>query len=70
MQALILFEQEAFVISSNRVDDHAFAERGLVISPDGDILASTSRQAPFATVAIDLAESIQAQKTYPRDVAE
>jgi predicted amidohydrolase len=60
----------AFVISSNRVDDHIFAGRGLVIGPNGDVLASTSRQAPFVTVDIDLAESAQAKKTYPRDVPE
>jgi predicted amidohydrolase len=60
----------AFVISSNRVDDHLFAGRGLVISPDGDVLAETSRREPFATVEIDLEESTQAKKTYPRDVLE
>jgi N-carbamoylputrescine amidase len=42
----------------------------LVIGPNGDVLASTSRQTPFVTVDIDLAESAQAQKTYPRDVPE
>jgi N-carbamoylputrescine amidase len=58
----------AFVISSNRVDDHTFAGRGLVIDPDGEVLAATSRQSPFVTVDIDLEDSAQAQKTYPRDV--
>src|ERR1700730_8620731 len=47
----------AFVISSNRAQDHVFSGRGLVVGPDGDVLASTSRQAPFATAAIDLAQS-------------
>jgi N-carbamoylputrescine amidase len=60
----------AFVLSSNRVDDHLFAGRGLVVNPNGDILALTSRQTPFVTVDIDLAESAQAKKTYPRDVLE
>jgi predicted amidohydrolase len=60
----------AFVISSNRAQDHVFGGRGLVVGPDGDVLASTSRQAPFATVAIDLAESTRAKKTYPRDLLE
>lgn len=60
----------AFVISSNRVDEDAFAGRGLIIGPNGEVLASTSRQAPFATVEIDLRESAQAKKTYPRDVPE
>jgi predicted amidohydrolase len=60
----------AFVISSNRVDDQLFAGMGLVIGPDGDVLASTSRQIPFVTVDINLEESAQAQKSYPRDVPE
>jgi predicted amidohydrolase len=60
----------AFVISSNRAQDHVFGGRGLVVGPDGDVLASTSRQAPFATVDIDLAESTRAKKTYPRDLLE
>lgn len=60
----------AFVISSNRVDEDSFAGRGLIIGPNGEVLASTSRQTPFATVDIDLRESAQAKKTYPRDVLE
>jgi predicted amidohydrolase len=60
----------AFVISSNRVDEDSFAGRGMIIGPNGEVLASTSRQTPFATVDIDLRESVQAKKTYPRDVPE
>jgi predicted amidohydrolase len=60
----------AFVISSNRVDDQLFAGRGLVVNPNGDVLAVTSRQTPFVTIDIDLTESAQAKKTYPRDVFE
>lgn len=60
----------AFVISSNRAQDQLFGGRGLVVGPDGDVLAATSRQAPFATVDIDLAESARAKKTYPRDLLE
>jgi predicted amidohydrolase len=60
----------AFVISSNRAEDHLFGGRGLVVGPDGDVLASTSSLAPFATVDIDLVESTLAKKTYPRDVLE
>ena len=51
-------------------EDQRFGGRGLVVGPDGDVLASTSRQAPFATVAIDLTESTRAKKTYPRDLLE
>ena len=60
----------AFVISSNRVDEHTLGGLGLAIGPNGEILASTSRQTPFVTVAINLAESAAAKKTYPRDVLE
>jgi predicted amidohydrolase len=60
----------AFVISSNRAQDQVFGGRGLVVGPDGDVLASTARQAPFATVEIDLAESTRAKQTYPRDLLE
>lgn len=60
----------AFVISSNRVDEHLFQGRGVVIDPNGIVLASTSQRKPFVTIEIDLAESAQARKTYPRDVLE
>src|SRR5215472_14838463 len=60
----------AFVISSNRAQDRVFGGRGLVVGPDGDVLASTSSPAPFATVDIDLAESTRAKNTYPRDLLE
>jgi predicted amidohydrolase len=60
----------AFVISSNRVDDRLFAGQGLVIGLNGEMLAATSRQIPFATVEIDLTDSTQAKHTYPRDVQE
>jgi N-carbamoylputrescine amidase len=60
----------AFVISSNRVDEHVFGGRGLVIGPNGEVLASTSRQAPFVTVVIDVTESALAKQTYPRNVRE
>ncbi|WP_201379017.1 carbon-nitrogen hydrolase family protein [Ktedonobacter sp. SOSP1-52] len=60
----------AFVLSSNRVDEHLFSGRGLVIDPDGKLLAETSREKPFVTVDIDLEQSTQAKRTYPRDVVE
>ncbi|GCE15954.1 N-carbamoyl-D-amino-acid hydrolase [Tengunoibacter tsumagoiensis] len=60
----------AFALSSNRVSSDLFIGRGVVVSPDGDVLASTSRQNPFVTAEIDLTESTRAKKTYPRDVLE
>jgi N-carbamoylputrescine amidase len=59
----------AFCLSSNRVDPRgACGGVGWIISPDGAILATTSREAPFATVDIDLALPAAARKSYPRYV--
>jgi predicted amidohydrolase len=58
----------AFVISSTRGKDDLFGGMGLVIGPDGEVLATTSQVEPFATVEIDLAESARAKANYPRDV--
>ncbi|GCE50903.1 N-carbamoylputrescine amidase [Thermosporothrix hazakensis] len=60
----------AFVISSNHAGNQLFGGRGLIIDPDGEILAETSHQTPFVTAEIDLEVSAQAKKTYPRDVQE
>jgi N-carbamoylputrescine amidase len=59
-----------FVISSNRADGNSFGGLGMIIGPDGDVLATTSRQTPFATANVDLLESARAKQTYPRDVLE
>ena len=59
----------AFCLSSNRVDPTgACGGVGWIISPDGQILATTSAQAPFATIDIDLDASIAAKASYPRNV--
>ena len=56
----------AFSVSSNRVDPTgACGGVGWIISPEGDILASTSPDAPFATIDIDLAASAAARDGYP-----
>ena len=59
-----------FVISTNRrsYDSEAFAGRSWCVSPDGEILAETSADAPFLTVEIDLAEADRAKHTYPRNL--
>jgi N-carbamoylputrescine amidase len=41
---------------------------GWIISPNGEILATTSAEAPFVTVDIDLAAPIAARYQYPRYV--
>ena len=59
----------AFCVSSNRVDPTGTCGGvGWIISPDGDILASTTPEAPFATVSIDLSASATARDSYPRYV--
>jgi N-carbamoylputrescine amidase len=61
----------SFVLSSNRRGgDVCFGGCGLVISPDGDVIARTSENEPFVTVEIDISESIKAKKTYPRYLPE
>ena len=62
----------AFCLSSNRVGPNSeggpFGGMGWVIDPDGEILALTSEDAPFATVDIDLGAAEHAKATYPRYV--
>lgn len=59
----------AFSLSSNRVDPTgACGGAGWIISPEGEILAMTSRDVPFATIDIDLRISIAARASYPRSV--
>lgn len=59
----------AFSLSSNRVDPTgACGGAGWIISPDGEILATTTRYLPFVTIDIDLDVSIAARASYPRYV--
>jgi N-carbamoylputrescine amidase len=59
----------AFSLSSNRVDPTgACGGVGWIISPDGKLLASTSPDAPFVTMDIDLAAAEEARDQYPRYV--
>jgi len=43
---------------------------GWIISPEGDVLAQTSVDSPFASVEIDLEFARQSKSTYPRYVSE
>ena len=43
---------------------------GWIVSPEGDVLARTREDAPFATVDIDPALARASKSTYPRYVAE
>lgn len=59
----------AFSVSSNRVDSTgAYGGSGWVISPHGEMLARTSRDAPFVTIEIDLTASAAARDGYPCNV--
>ncbi len=59
----------AYCLSSNRVDPTgATGGVGWIIGPDGQTLATTSRESPFATIEIDLAAPARARATYPRYV--
>jgi N-carbamoylputrescine amidase len=64
----------AFALSSCPVSGPGEAAnlggQGWVVGPEGDVLAVTSRERPFATVAIDLGEAERAKQTYPRYVRE
>lgn len=43
---------------------------GWIVSPEGDVLATTDPDSPFATVAIDPDFARRSKSTYPRYVAE
>jgi predicted amidohydrolase len=65
----------AYCLSSNRggVDDQGtrWAGAGWIIEPEeGEVLAVTSEEEPFATREIDLVRSEAAKQTYPRYVHE
>lgn len=60
----------AFVVSANRRSGPtpAFPGTGWIVDPDGEVLATTSAEAPFATALLDLALADRARATYPRNV--
>ncbi len=63
----------AYCASSNRTGKKGAADfggRGWVIDPDGEVLGTTSKAKPFATVEIDLKKAEKAKKTYPRNALE
>ena len=60
----------AFVLSSNRCHpagaSPGLGGQGWVVGPEGEVLARTSQQEPFATVDLDLSIAERAKTTYPR----
>jgi N-carbamoylputrescine amidase len=56
----------AFSVSSNRVDSTgACGGFGWIIAPDGQVLATTTPEVPFATIELDLAAPAAARLGYP-----
>jgi N-carbamoylputrescine amidase len=63
----------AYSLSSNRVapaDGPDLGGGGWVVGPDGEVLALTTPDHPFATVAIDPERAERARVTYPRYALE
>lgn len=64
----------AFCLSSNHINpigcNADLGGQGWVVDPDGNVLALTSREQPFVTLTLDLAEAERAKQTYPRYVKE
>jgi N-carbamoylputrescine amidase len=60
----------AFVASSNRRSSNTslFGGTGMLISPDGDVLAATTAAEPVLTTMIETDDAARAKTTYPRTV--
>ena len=57
-----------YSVSSNRAGPGAFGGCGWIIDPDGEVLARTTEDEPFATVALDLRCADWAKRRYPRNL--
>ncbi len=65
------FVSGSYLLSSNLLPVDADASAGgWVISPDGEVLAQTTAEQPFATVELDLQLAEAAKRRYPCYVAE
>lgn len=61
----------AFCLSSNRggsAGEVTFGGGSWIISPEGEVLARTTDDAPAVTVDVDLQAAVAAKRTYPRYV--
>jgi predicted amidohydrolase len=47
-----------------------FGGAGIIVSPDGEVLAATSSERPYVTVDLNLDDALKAKETYPRYVQE
>lgn len=64
-----------YVLSSNRggldqKHNHEFGGFGCVASPDGDIIASTSKNIPIVFYSLDLSKTGNYQSEYPCSMPE
>ncbi len=59
----------AFVVTANRRGG-SLAGGSWIVSPDGDILSSTSEDTPIVSIKIDLGVADAAKQTYPRNVSD
>lgn len=55
-------------ITSARPDPVHLGGQGWIVSPDGELLAITSREQPIASADLDLTAAERAKTTYPRYV--
>jgi N-carbamoylputrescine amidase len=60
-----------FVASANRrsYERDGFAGQSWIVSLEGEILAETTADSPFATIEIDLRQANAAKQTYPRNLS-
>lgn len=70
--SLIAIVSGCFVASANRrsYERDGFAGQSWIVSPEGEILAETTADSPFATIEIDLRQADAAKQTYPRNLPE
>jgi N-carbamoylputrescine amidase len=68
--SLVAIMSGCFVASANRrsYDSDDFAGQSCIVSPEGDVLAETTADAPVATVTVDLRDAVMAKQTYPRNL--
>lgn len=57
-----------YSISSNRAAEDRFGGKGWIISPDGELIDSTTSDRPIVVADIDIDVANEAKKTYPRNI--
>ena len=70
--SLLAIVSGCFVASANRrsYGHNAFSGQSWLVSPEGEVLAETTVDRPFATVEVDLRDAEAAKQTYPRNLPE